>query len=199
MTKRRRDALRELKSSGTPLWLGIARHCHGYPIAIQPTEFYVNSAITSAIGDSATGISTDVRREFQISTCPLLVCLLRPSSRQVVEAIKDLIEDANFDCNNSGFSLQAMDSSHVSLVALSLRADGFEHYRCDRNVSMGAPASRNKRTPSRLAALHRSPQTSFIGCRHEAGQPVEDPEMCGQRRRHHHEERGQLRHDHIHV
>ena len=30
-----------------------------------------------------------------------------------------------------------MDSSHVSLVALSLRADGFEHYRCDRNVSMG--------------------------------------------------------------
>ena len=55
----------------------------------------------------------------------------------MVEAIKDLIEDANFDCNNSGFSLQAMDSSHVSLVALSLRADGFEHYRCDRNVSMG--------------------------------------------------------------
>lgn len=55
----------------------------------------------------------------------------------MVEAIKDLIEDANFDCNSSGFSLQAMDSSHVSLVALSLRADGFEHYRCDRNVSMG--------------------------------------------------------------
>lgn len=55
----------------------------------------------------------------------------------MVEAIKDLIDDANFDCNNSGFSLQAMDSSHVSLVALSLRADGFEHYRCDRNVSMG--------------------------------------------------------------
>ena len=58
----------------------------------------------------------------------------------MVEAIKDLIEDANFDCNNSGFSLQAMDSSHVSLVALSLRADGFEHYRCDRNISMGADA-----------------------------------------------------------
>lgn len=57
--------------------------------------------------------------------------------KKVVEAIKELIDDANFDCNSSGFSLQAMDSSHVSLVALSLRADGFEHYRCDRNVSMG--------------------------------------------------------------
>lgn len=59
------------------------------------------------------------------------------SHLQVVEAIKDLIEDANFDCNGSGFSLQAMDSSHVSLVSLNLRSDGFEHYRCDRNVSMG--------------------------------------------------------------
>ena len=57
--------------------------------------------------------------------------------RQVVEAIKDLIDDANFDCNSAGFSLQAMDSSHVSLVSLSLRSDSFEHYRCDRNVSMG--------------------------------------------------------------
>lgn len=31
-----------------------------------------------------------------------------------------------------------MDHSHVSLVALKLQADGFEHYRCDRNFSMGA-------------------------------------------------------------
>lgn len=30
-----------------------------------------------------------------------------------------------------------MDSSHVSLVALTLRSDGFEHFRCDRNFSMG--------------------------------------------------------------
>merc|ERR1712032_882333 len=30
-----------------------------------------------------------------------------------------------------------MDSSHVSLVALLLRADGFDHFRCDRNTSLG--------------------------------------------------------------
>ncbi|CAM6097786.1 unnamed protein product [Calypogeia fissa] len=57
--------------------------------------------------------------------------------KKVLEAIKDLVTDANFDCNETGFQLQAMDSSHVALVALLLRADGFEHYRCDRNVSMG--------------------------------------------------------------
>ena len=33
--------------------------------------------------------------------------------------------------------MQAMDSSHVALVALLLRSEGFEHYRCDRNISMG--------------------------------------------------------------
>eukprot|EP00611_Tribonema_gayanum_P002392 TRINITY_DN1176_c0_g1_i2.p1 TRINITY_DN1176_c0_g1~~TRINITY_DN1176_c0_g1_i2.p1 ORF type:complete len:225 (-),score=104.54 TRINITY_DN1176_c0_g1_i2:378-1052(-) len=33
--------------------------------------------------------------------------------------------------------MQAMDSSHVSLCALNLRSDGFDHYRCDRNLSLG--------------------------------------------------------------
>jgi len=54
-----------------------------------------------------------------------------------MEAIKDLVTDANFDCSSAGVSLQAMDSSHVSLVALVLRSDGFQHYRSDRNISLG--------------------------------------------------------------
>lgn len=57
--------------------------------------------------------------------------------KKVLEAIKELVTDANFDCSATGFSLQAMDSSHVALVALLLRSEGFEHYRCDRNISMG--------------------------------------------------------------
>jgi proliferating cell nuclear antigen len=57
--------------------------------------------------------------------------------KKVLEAIRELVNDANFDCSGTGFSLQAMDSSHVALVALLLRAEGFEHYRCDRNLSMG--------------------------------------------------------------
>ena len=57
--------------------------------------------------------------------------------KKVLESIKDLVNDANFDCSATGFSLQAMDSSHVALVALLLRSEGFEHYRCDRNLSMG--------------------------------------------------------------
>lgn len=30
-----------------------------------------------------------------------------------------------------------MDSSHVALVLLTMRADGFDHYRCDKNISLG--------------------------------------------------------------
>lgn len=57
--------------------------------------------------------------------------------KKVLDAIKDLVTDANFDCSATGFSMQAMDSSHVALVGLLLRSEGFEHYRCDRNISMG--------------------------------------------------------------
>jgi proliferating cell nuclear antigen len=48
-----------------------------------------------------------------------------------------LLTEATWDCNGTGMSLQAMDSSHVSLVSLCLRSDGFDTYRCDRNISMG--------------------------------------------------------------
>jgi hypothetical protein len=51
--------------------------------------------------------------------------------------VKDLVTEANFDCSASGIALQAMDSSHVSLVAMQLKAEGFEHYRCDRDMSIG--------------------------------------------------------------
>ncbi|KAI5285540.1 proliferating cell nuclear antigen, partial [Ascosphaera acerosa] len=55
----------------------------------------------------------------------------------VVDAIKDLVQDCNFDCNDSGIGLQAMDSSHVALVSMILKADGFSPYRCDRNLALG--------------------------------------------------------------
>ena len=57
--------------------------------------------------------------------------------KKLVEAVKDLVTEANFDCSASGIALQAMDSSHVSLVAMQLKSDGFEHYRCDRDMSIG--------------------------------------------------------------
>lgn len=57
--------------------------------------------------------------------------------KKLVDAIKDLVSDANFDLSSAGIALQAMDTSHVCLVSLLLRSDGFEHFRCDKAMSMG--------------------------------------------------------------
>ncbi|KAH8891039.1 proliferating cell nuclear antigen [Thozetella sp. PMI_491] len=57
--------------------------------------------------------------------------------KKVVDAIKDLVQDCNFDCNDSGIALQAMDNSHVALVSMSLKAEGFSPFRCDRNIALG--------------------------------------------------------------
>jgi proliferating cell nuclear antigen len=52
-------------------------------------------------------------------------------------AIKELVTDANFECNEEGINLQAMDNSHVALVAVLLEATGFKRYRCDRPMPLG--------------------------------------------------------------
>lgn len=57
--------------------------------------------------------------------------------KKIIESIKDVVEDANWECSSSGITLQGMDSSHVALVSLNLKSDGFDSFRCDRNVSLG--------------------------------------------------------------
>jgi len=57
--------------------------------------------------------------------------------KMLIESMKELVSEGNLDCSNSGISLQSMDGSHVSLINLLLRAEGFDHYRCDHNMSMG--------------------------------------------------------------
>ncbi|ORY88142.1 proliferating cell nuclear antigen, N-terminal domain-domain-containing protein [Leucosporidium creatinivorum] len=57
--------------------------------------------------------------------------------KKVLEAVKELVTDANFDCTDEGIKLQAMDNSHVALVSLHLNATGFSNYRCDRDMSLG--------------------------------------------------------------
>jgi len=61
--------------------------------------------------------------------------------KKLMDSVSGLLTDANFDCSSSGISLQAMDSAHVSLVALMLKAEGFHHFRADRNISLGISLS----------------------------------------------------------
>lgn len=57
--------------------------------------------------------------------------------RRLFESIKDMVTDVNLECDETGLRLQAMDQSHVALVALKLDDVGFVHFRCDRERSLG--------------------------------------------------------------
>jgi proliferating cell nuclear antigen len=57
--------------------------------------------------------------------------------KKIIGSISDLVNDGNFMCDSHHISFQGMDSSHVSLVALSLRSEGFRDYRCDRDITLG--------------------------------------------------------------
>jgi len=57
--------------------------------------------------------------------------------KKLVDSMKDLVSDGNMECSSAGISLQAMDSSHVSLVSLKLNSEGFSFFRCDKTMSLG--------------------------------------------------------------
>jgi len=57
--------------------------------------------------------------------------------KRIIEAMKDIVTDANIECSQDKLMLQAMDSSHVSLVHLVLNKTGFDHYRCDKSQALG--------------------------------------------------------------
>mmetsp|Transcript_36954 Transcript_36954/g.55833 ORF Transcript_36954/g.55833 Transcript_36954/m.55833 type:complete len:259 (-) Transcript_36954:149-925(-) len=57
--------------------------------------------------------------------------------KKVVDAMKDLCKEVNFDCSETGMQVQAMDSSHVALVSLLLRESAFSEFKCERPVSLG--------------------------------------------------------------
>merc|ERR1712087_378154 len=57
--------------------------------------------------------------------------------KKVVDAMKDLCKEVNFDCSEKGLQVQSMDSSHVALVSLMLRESAFVDFKCDRPTSLG--------------------------------------------------------------
>ncbi|KAI0978087.1 hypothetical protein GJ496_006298 [Pomphorhynchus laevis] len=61
--------------------------------------------------------------------------------KKILDAIHPPINEATWDCTPSGIHLQAMDSFHTTLVSLMLKSDGFENYRCDRNLSLSVNLS----------------------------------------------------------
>ena len=57
--------------------------------------------------------------------------------RTLVEALKEILTDANYEFNKTGMKLIAMDTSHTVLVHLKLLSEKFEYYYCPERVVVG--------------------------------------------------------------
>lgn len=57
--------------------------------------------------------------------------------RTLVEALKEVLNDANLEFDKTGLKIMAMDTSHTVLVYLKLDAEKFEHYNCENKLIIG--------------------------------------------------------------
>ncbi len=57
--------------------------------------------------------------------------------KKIIDAIKDCVQLCNFNCEQRGITLQAVDDSRVLLVSLLIGAGSFSEYRCDRDITLG--------------------------------------------------------------
>ncbi|KAJ9624821.1 proliferating cell nuclear antigen [Taxawa tesnikishii (nom. ined.)] len=111
--------------------------------AREEPSWYVYDIIPSTPTSSQTsrrvGPNKYTPSDARTNTLSVLEARLEQANllKKVVDAIKDLVQDCNFDCNDSGIALQAMDNSHVALVSMMLKSESFSPFRCDRNIALG--------------------------------------------------------------
>lgn len=57
--------------------------------------------------------------------------------RTLIEAIKDILTEANLEFDSQGLKIMAMDGTHTTLVHLRLQADRFDEYHCPKKHILG--------------------------------------------------------------
>ena len=49
----------------------------------------------------------------------------------IIDSLSSLVNEINLEAISNGLSFQAMDSTHLSLVSLNMKEEGFEEFRCE--------------------------------------------------------------------
>ena len=60
-----------------------------------------------------------------------------PPFRCLIEALKEILTDANIEFDETGMKIIAMDATHTVLVHLKLEASNFEDYYCPQKLTLG--------------------------------------------------------------
>ena len=87
--------------------------------------------------DTKEGISEESCRS---SFNPVLLEIKTVQSsafRILIEALKEILTDANIECDSTGMKIIALDASHTVLVHMKLEAGNFEQYYCPEKQVLG--------------------------------------------------------------
>lgn len=57
--------------------------------------------------------------------------------KQVIDALKDILMDVNFEFDENGLKIIAMNTSHVVLIQVNMDGEKFEHYYCKKKIYVG--------------------------------------------------------------
>lgn len=57
--------------------------------------------------------------------------------QKLIECMKDILTDVNWEFDSSGIKVLCMDGSHVCLINMKLEAENFEYFYCPNNVKIG--------------------------------------------------------------
>ena len=57
--------------------------------------------------------------------------------QKLIECMKDILMDVNWEFSESGVKVLCMDGSHVSLINMKLEAKNFEYYKCVNTIKIG--------------------------------------------------------------
>lgn len=63
--------------------------------------------------------------------------------KDIVGAIKGTVTEVSFRCSERAMSVSAFDNNHETFVSVQLNREGFEEYRCDRNITLGMNLNRS--------------------------------------------------------
>lgn len=81
--------------------------------------------------------------------------------KALINTFKDLVNDFNLKCTPDGIAIDCMDTSHISMISVLIRAEDFEEYSCEHTILIGLNAtslskimkSATKTEPLKLVAL----------------------------------------------
>ena len=57
--------------------------------------------------------------------------------QKLIECMKDILTDVNWEFDASGVKVLCMDGSHVCLINMKLEASNFEYYHCPNRIKVG--------------------------------------------------------------